>query len=102
MYSCTLPSTSALDAVGGQRHAPGLEENNKKNKNGILGIAESGNESYINLPKDHLWVLQHFVPRRRIVLLPERVPSFFSRGAAKTKRRERPLLTKEAIILKFS
>jgi hypothetical protein len=23
MHSCTLPSTSALDAVGGQRHAPG-------------------------------------------------------------------------------
>jgi hypothetical protein len=31
----------------------------------------------------------------RIVLLPERFPSFISRGAAHTKRRERPLLAKE-------
>jgi hypothetical protein len=33
-----------------------------------------------------------------IVLLPERVPSFISRGAAHTKRRERPLLAKEGTI----
>jgi hypothetical protein len=33
-----------------------------------------------------------------IVLLPERVPSFISRGAAHTTRRERPLLAKEGII----
>jgi hypothetical protein len=33
-----------------------------------------------------------------IVLLPERVPSFVSRDAAHTKRRERPLLAKEGII----
>ena len=32
---------------------------------------------------------------RHIVLLPEWVPSFISRGAAHTKRRERPLLAKE-------
>jgi hypothetical protein len=35
---------------------------------------------------------------RHIVLLPERVPSFISRGAAHTKRRERPLLAKEGTI----
>ena len=35
---------------------------------------------------------------RRIVLLPEWVPSFISRGAANTKRRERPLLAKEGTI----
>ena len=35
---------------------------------------------------------------RHIVLLPERVPSFVSRGAAHTKRRERPLLAKEGTI----
>ena len=35
---------------------------------------------------------------RRIVLLPEWVPSFISRGAAHTKRRERPLLAKEGTI----
>ena len=35
---------------------------------------------------------------RHIVLLPEWVPSFISRGAAHTKRRERPLLAKEGII----
>ena len=33
-----------------------------------------------------------------IVLLPKCVPSFISRGAAHTKRRERPLLTKERTI----
>ena len=33
-----------------------------------------------------------------IVLLPEWVPSFISRGAAHTKRRERPLLAKEGTI----
>jgi hypothetical protein len=33
-----------------------------------------------------------------IVLLPERVPSFISRGAAHTKRREKPLLAKEGTI----
>jgi hypothetical protein len=33
-----------------------------------------------------------------IVFLPERVPSFISRGAAHTKRRERPLLAKEGTI----
>jgi hypothetical protein len=33
-----------------------------------------------------------------IVLLPERVPSFISRGIAHTKRRERPLLAKEGTI----
>jgi hypothetical protein len=33
-----------------------------------------------------------------IVLLPEQVPSFISRGAAHTKRRERPLLAKEGDI----
>jgi hypothetical protein len=33
-----------------------------------------------------------------IVLLPERVPSFVSRGAAHIKRRERPLLAKEGTI----
>ena len=32
---------------------------------------------------------------RHIVLLPEWVPSFIRRGAAHTKRRERPLLAKE-------
>ena len=35
---------------------------------------------------------------RHIVLLPESVPSFISRGAAHTKRRERPLLAKEGTI----
>ena len=35
---------------------------------------------------------------RHIVLLPERVPSFISRGAAHTKRRDRPLLAKEGTI----
>ena len=35
---------------------------------------------------------------RHIVLLPERVPSFISRGAAHTKLRERPLLAKEGTI----
>ena len=35
---------------------------------------------------------------RRIVFLPELVPSFISRGAAHTKRRERPLLAKEGTI----
>ena len=35
---------------------------------------------------------------RYIVLLPELVPSFISRGAAHTKRRERPLLAKEGTI----
>ena len=35
---------------------------------------------------------------RHIVLLPERVSSFISRGAAHTKRRERPLLAKEGTI----
>ena len=35
---------------------------------------------------------------RRILLLPEWVPSFISRGAAQTKRRERPLLAKEGTI----
>ena len=35
---------------------------------------------------------------RHIVLLPERVPSFISRGAAHTKRHERPLLAKEGTI----
>jgi hypothetical protein len=33
-----------------------------------------------------------------IVLLPERLPSFISRGAAHTKRRDRPLLEKEGTI----
>jgi hypothetical protein len=33
-----------------------------------------------------------------IVLLPEQVPSFISRGAAHTKRRERPLLAMEGTI----
>jgi hypothetical protein len=33
-----------------------------------------------------------------IVLLPERVPSFISRGAAHTKRRERLLLAREGTI----
>ena len=33
-----------------------------------------------------------------IVLLLERVPSFISRGAAHTKRRDRPLLAKEGTI----
>jgi hypothetical protein len=32
------------------------------------------------------------------VLLPERIPSFISRGAADTKRRERPLPAKEGTI----
>ena len=35
---------------------------------------------------------------RHIALLPERVPSFISRGATHTKRRERPLLAKEGTI----
>jgi len=35
---------------------------------------------------------------RYIILLPELVPSFISRGAAHTKRRERPLLTEEGTI----
>ena len=35
---------------------------------------------------------------RPIVFLPEWVPSFISRGAAHTKRRERPLLAKEGTI----
>ena len=35
---------------------------------------------------------------RHNVLLPELVPSFISRGAAHTKRRERPLLAKEGTI----
>ena len=35
---------------------------------------------------------------RHIVLLPELVPSFISRVAAHTKRRERPLLAKEGTI----
>ena len=35
---------------------------------------------------------------RHIVLLPEWVPSFISRDAAHTKRRERPLLAKEGTI----
>jgi len=35
---------------------------------------------------------------RHIVLLPELVPSLISRGAAHTKRRERPLLAKEGTI----
>ena len=35
---------------------------------------------------------------RHIVLLLERVPSFISRCAAHTKRRERPLLAKEGTI----
>ena len=35
---------------------------------------------------------------RHIVLLPELVPSFISRGTAHTKRRERPLLAKEGTI----
>ena len=35
---------------------------------------------------------------RHIVLLPEWVPSFISRGAAHTKRRERPLLAKEGTV----
>ena len=35
---------------------------------------------------------------RHIVLLPKWVPSFISRGAAHTKRRERPLLAKEGTI----
>ena len=35
---------------------------------------------------------------RHIVLLPERVPSFISRGAAHIKRCERPLLAKEGTI----
>ena len=35
---------------------------------------------------------------RHILLLIERVPSFISRGAAHTKRRERPLLAKEGTI----
>jgi hypothetical protein len=39
--------------------------------------------------------LTALMPRRRIVLLPKLVPSFISRGAAHTKRRERPLLAKE-------
>jgi hypothetical protein len=46
--------------------------------------------------------LTALMPRRRIVLLPERVPSFISRGAAHTKRRERPLLAKEGTIFEFS
>jgi hypothetical protein len=33
-----------------------------------------------------------------IVLIPERVPSFISSGAAHTERRERPLLAKERTI----
>jgi hypothetical protein len=33
-----------------------------------------------------------------IVLLPERIPSFISRGAAHAKRRERPLVVKEGTI----
>ena len=35
---------------------------------------------------------------RHIALLPEWLPSFISRGAAQTKRRERPLLAKEGTI----
>jgi len=35
---------------------------------------------------------------RHIVFLPECFPSFISRGAANTKRRERPLLAKEGTI----
>ena len=35
---------------------------------------------------------------RHIVFLPKLVPSFISRGAAHTKRRERPLLAKEGTI----
>jgi hypothetical protein len=42
--------------------------------------------------KGRLWVLWP------IVLLPKRVPSFMSRGAAHTKQRERPLLAKEGSI----
>jgi hypothetical protein len=35
--------------VGGQRHATALEENKRKNKNGIVRIAEDGNKSYTDL-----------------------------------------------------
>jgi hypothetical protein len=48
--------------------------------------------------KGRLWVLQHCCLLRHIVRLPERVPSFISRGAAHTKRRVRPLLAKEGTI----
>jgi hypothetical protein len=48
--------------------------------------------------KGRLWVLQHCCLLRHIVILPERVPSFISRGATHTKRRERPLLAKEGNI----
>jgi hypothetical protein len=46
--------------------------------------------------------LTALMPRRHIVLLPERVPSFISRAAAHTKRCERPLLAKEGTISEFS
>jgi hypothetical protein len=42
------------------------------------------------------------MPRRRIVLLPERVSSYISRCAAHTKRRERPLLAKEGTVGKVN
>jgi hypothetical protein len=48
--------------------------------------------------KGRLWVLQHCCLLRHIVLLPERDPSFISRGAAHTKRREGFLLAKEGTI----
>jgi hypothetical protein len=48
--------------------------------------------------KGRLWVLQHCCLLRHIVLLPERDTSFISRGAAQTKRRDRPLLAKEGTI----
>jgi hypothetical protein len=49
IYSSTLSSTSALDAVGGQRNAPEFGGNNKKSKIGLFGIPARGNDSYIML-----------------------------------------------------
>ena len=46
------------------------------------------------------WGLFSTAALRHIVLLPKLVPSFISRGAAHTKRRERPLLAKEGAITK--
>jgi hypothetical protein len=47
--------------------------------------------------KGRLWVLST-AALWHIVLLPEQVPSFISRGTAHTKRRDRPLLAKEGTI----
>ena len=46
--------------------------------------------------KDRLWVLQHWCLKAYCTLT--RMSSFISRGAAHTKRRERPLLAKEGTI----